>query len=86
MLIIEVCVGSSCYLRGAPEVIASLQKLIAEHAPGRIEIKGTFCLEKCTQQGVTVRFEGRVFPGVEPGEEKELFEKEVMPALLSEPQ
>ena len=43
MLIIEVCVGSSCYLRGAPEVIASLQKLIVEHAPGRIEIKGTFC-------------------------------------------
>ena len=67
-------------------MIASLQKLIAEHAPGRIEIKGTFCLEKCTQQGVTVRFEGRVFPGVEPGEEKELFEKEIMPALLSEPQ
>ena len=67
-------------------MIASLQKLIAEHAPGRIEIKGTFCLEKCTQQGVTVRFEGRVFPGIEPGEEKELFEKEIMPALLSEPQ
>lgn len=86
MLIIEVCVGSSCYLRGAPEVIASLQKLIAEHAPGRIEIKGTFCLEKCTQQGATVRFQGRVFPGVEPGEEKELFEKEILPALSSEPQ
>ena len=29
MLIIQVCVGSSCHLKGAPEIIELLQKAIA---------------------------------------------------------
>ena len=31
MLFVEVCVGSSCHLKGAPEIVELLQKNIAEN-------------------------------------------------------
>lgn len=80
MLTIEVCVGSSCFLRGAPEVIETLKRLIEQQAPGQVELKGTFCLEQCTR-GVTVRIGDRAFSGLQPGDVDTLFQNEVMPRL-----
>lgn len=83
MLYVEVCVGSSCFLRGAPEVIERLKKLIEEKAPRQVEIKGTFCLEKCTH-GVTVRIGGQVFSGVHLEDVDGLFETEVLSRIANE--
>jgi NADH:ubiquinone oxidoreductase subunit E len=62
---IKVCVGSSCFRRGAQEVIDILQGLIDQYGGGRIELKGMFCQEKC-HLGVTVAINDKVFTGVSP--------------------
>lgn len=82
MITVEICVGSSCYLRGAPEVIARFQSLIAGAADGSGEVvlKGSFCMERCTD-GVSVRIGDRVFSGVHPDDVPRLFEEHVRPAL-----
>jgi len=48
MVTVTVCVGSSCHIKGARDVIARFQALLREHGlEGRVELKGSFCMERC---------------------------------------
>lgn len=76
-----VCVGSSCFLRGAHAVIQEFERLIAEQVPGQVEIKGSFCMEHCTD-GVTIKIGDDIFSAVKPADVPGLFEKYVMPKLV----
>ena len=52
---INVCVGSSCHLKGSYDVIKKLKELIEKHnVADKLEISGAFCLGHCSN-GVTVR-------------------------------
>lgn len=49
MISINVCVGSSCHLKGSYDVIQCLQKIIEEKGlEDKVEIKASFCLGHCT--------------------------------------
>ena len=51
---ITVCIGSSCHIKGSRKVVEALQQRIAEnHLEDKVELSGTFCMNKC-QQGVCV--------------------------------
>ena len=48
MITVTVCVGSSCHLKGAREVIVRFNELLAEHGlKDKVELKGSFCMERC---------------------------------------
>lgn len=48
MNVVTVCVGSSCHIKGARRVIERFQELVREHGlEGRVELKGSFCMERC---------------------------------------
>ena len=77
MLTIQVCVGSSCYLRGANGVIAALQEMIQSHRlDARVVLKGSFCLEKCTE-GVSVAIGQQVYTRVRPEDIPRLLAQEL---------
>jgi NADH:ubiquinone oxidoreductase subunit E len=58
---ISVCVGSSCHLKGAYDVINELKQLIREHSlEDEIELKACFCLGQC-QDGVSLLLDDRLF-------------------------
>jgi NADH:ubiquinone oxidoreductase subunit E len=64
MHLLEVCVGSSCHLRGSYDVILEFKRLITEYALEKeIELKGCFCLGECTE-GVTLRVDGQIYTSV----------------------
>jgi NADH:ubiquinone oxidoreductase subunit E len=45
---VTVCVGSSCHIKGAREIISSFNQLIRENGlESKIELKGSFCMERC---------------------------------------
>lgn len=82
MLTVQICVGSSCFLRGAPEVINRLQELVEAHRlAGRLTLKGSFCMEQCTKGGVTMRLGDELLTGVTCGDLPQLFETKILPAL-----
>lgn len=83
MLTVWVCVGSSCFLKGAPGVIKAFEALIEERAPGQVELKGTFCQELCAK-GVTVRVDGKTFAAVTPEDVPRLFVEAIAPLLGEE--
>jgi NADH:ubiquinone oxidoreductase subunit E len=61
MKTIEVCVGSSCHLKGAYDVVDRITSLIAEKGlKNRVCVEGSFCLDLC-QHGVAVRVGDRIF-------------------------
>jgi NADH:ubiquinone oxidoreductase subunit E len=48
MKTITVCVGSSCHIKGAREVITHFNELVREHGlEKKVELKGSFCMERC---------------------------------------
>ena len=50
MVIIQVCVGSSCHLRGAPQVVELFQKKVADqNLEGEVVLMGSFCAGKCNK-------------------------------------
>lgn len=50
MITISICVGSACHLKGSYKVIEALQRLIKENnASNMVEIKGAFCIGRCTE-------------------------------------
>lgn len=48
MITITVCVGSSCHIKGARDVIMRFDDMLKEHGlEGKVELKGSFCMERC---------------------------------------
>ncbi len=81
MLTITICVGSSCSVRGADELAAELEKLIAqENLSDRIVLEGAFCMETCSK-GVSVRVGERQYRELRPQDAATFFYREIIPAL-----
>jgi NADH:ubiquinone oxidoreductase subunit E len=78
MLLITICVGSSCSLRGSDELATSLFRLIEkEKLEGIVDIVGAFCMDACSK-GVSVRVGEREFSGIRPDQAEEFFYKEIL--------
>lgn len=55
MIVINVCIGSACHIKGSYNVINALQQLTEEYAlSDKVETRAAFCLGHCTQ-AVSVR-------------------------------
>ena len=77
MMKITVCIGSSCHIKGSRQVVAQLQRLIAENNLGdKVELGGTFWMGHC-QQGVCVTVNDDIH-SVSPETVEEFFAKEIL--------
>ena len=85
MLIVQVCVGSSCHLKGSPEIVELLENAIAEHGiEDDIVLTGSFCIGKCNRVGVTVQVNDDVHVGITTENFREFFNKNILDAIKSE--
>jgi NADH:ubiquinone oxidoreductase subunit E len=49
IMVIQVCIGSACHLKGSYEVISTMKKVIDERAlQDQVELKSSFCLGNCS--------------------------------------
>ncbi|MBT9156561.1 MAG: hypothetical protein DDT37_01548 [Firmicutes bacterium] len=73
MVVVTVCVGSSCYLRGAHKIAEAFEAAILRHGlRGRVELQGAFCMNRCLE-GVAVAVNGEPLPRVTEGNVEDLF-------------
>ena len=48
MIVVTVCVGSSCHIKGARDIITRFNQFLSEQGlTDKVELKGTFCMERC---------------------------------------
>ena len=84
-MLIQICVGSSCHIKGSPEIVELLQKAVAEHQlEDEITLAGSFCIGKCNRIGVTVQIDDDVYTGVTREGFKEFFEENVLKKIRNE--
>ena len=64
-MIIQICVGSSCHLKGSAEIVELLQKAVEEHhLECDVTLAGSFCTGQRNRVGVTIQVDDDVYPGI----------------------
>lgn len=82
MLIIQICVGSSCHLKGSQEIVELMQAAIAEHhIEDDVVLTGSLCIGQCNRHGVTVQINDDVHTGITRENFKEFFKAQVLDAI-----
>ena len=85
MLFIQVCVGSSCHLKGSQEIVELFESAVSEyHLEDEVVLSGSFCIGKCNRVGVTVQINDDVHVGVTRDNFRELFKTNVLDAIENE--
>ena len=85
MLIVQVCVGSSCHLKGSAEIVELLQKAVEEYRlEDDVVLVGSFCNGKCNRVGVTVRINEDIHVGVTRENFKDFFTKNIWNVIENE--
>ena len=47
-MVIQICVGSACHLKGSQALVELLQQAVEEHhLEDRVTLAGSFCIGKC---------------------------------------
>lgn len=78
---IFVCIGSSCHLKGAYNIINALKdELAGRHLEDRINLSASFCLGHC-EDGVSMKINDRIVTGFTAENIRERFENEIMKEL-----
>ena len=81
-MIIQICVGSSCHLKGSPEIVALFQKAVEDyHLEDEVTLAGSFCIGKCNRVGVTVQIDDDVHVGVTKENFKDFLNEHVLRKL-----
>lgn len=81
-MIIQICVGSSCHIKGSAEIVELLQTAINEHnLVDEITLAGSFCVGKCNRSGVTVQVDDEIHTGITKENFREFFKENVLDVI-----
>ena len=76
-MIIQVCVGSSCHLKGSMDIVGLLKKAIEDnHLERDVTLAG-----RCNRNGVTITVDDDVYPGVTKEGFRDFFQEKVLAKL-----
>lgn len=85
MLIVQICVGSSCHIKGSSDIIELMQRAVQEHRiEDEVVLAGSFCIGKCTTSGVTVQVNDDVFVGINKENFKDFFRENILNPIETE--
>lgn len=81
-MIVEICVGSSCHLKGSQKIVEMFQEAVSQyHLDNDVTLAGSFCTGKCNREGVTVIVDDVVHTGITENNFKEFFEEKIVKGL-----
>ena len=84
-MVIQICVGSSCHLKGSCEIVELLTKAVEDnHLEDEISLVGSFCIGKCNREGVTVQVDDEICIGITTANFKEFFDEKVLSIIKNE--
>ena len=85
MLFVQVCVGSSCHLKGSQDIVELLEHAIEQYGiDDEVVLSGSFCIGKCNRVGVTIQVNDDVHVGVTRENFREFFKKNILDVIEDE--
>ena len=80
-MVLKVCVGSSCHLKGSYDVIEKLKEVIKRNdVEDVVDLQASFCLGHCSE-GVTVKADDEFLLNVNKDNVEEIFVNQLLPKL-----
>ena len=84
-MLIQICVGSSCHIKGSPEIVELFTKAIEENGlQDDVALSGSFCIGECNRTGVTVQIDDEVHTGINRDNFRDFFEEKVLSVIKNE--
>jgi NADH:ubiquinone oxidoreductase subunit E len=84
-MIIQICVGSACHIKGSPRIVELMNKAIDDYGlQDEIILTGSFCIGRCNPVGVTIQVDDDIHTGVTPENFKDFFTKNVLSVIQNE--
>ena len=78
-MLIQICVGSSCHIKGSQEIIELLTNSIEENnLQDEVTLSGSFCIGKCNRLGVTIQVDDVIHTGINRDNFKEFFKENIL--------
>ena len=78
-MVIKICVGSSCHLKGSERIVELFLEGIAKNGlESAVTLSGSFCAGKCNRTGVTVTLEDEIYTGITPENFASFFNDKVL--------
>ncbi len=85
MLIVQICVGSSCHLKGSADLAAMMKQAVEEHhLEDDVVLTGSFCTGKCNRVGVTIQVNDDVHVGITRENFQEFFREHILNVIREE--
>lgn len=82
MIVIQICVGSSCHIKGSHDIVEMLRAEIEQRRlESQIVLSGSFCFGRCNREGVTVSVNDEICVGITKENFKEFFNQKVLPLV-----
>lgn len=79
---VQICVGSSCHLKGSADIIELIQNAVADKGiADQVVLSGSFCMGVCNRIGVTVAVDGEVHTGITRDNFSEFFNEHIYKKL-----
>lgn len=81
MVEVIICVGSSCHLKGAKNIVDGLQRIIKDRKlETLVSLSGSFCMGACSEPGVSVKI-GKERFYIDPENVENFFDDEITKRL-----
>lgn len=85
MVFIEICVGSSCHIKGSQDIVELMDNAVKENKlEDKVVLSGCFCAGKCNRVGVTVKINDEIFTGITRDNFREFFNDTVMKKIKAD--
>ena len=85
MLFVQICVGSSCHLKGSQDIVELLQAAVQEYGiEDDVVLSGSFCIGKCNRVGVTVQINDDIHVGITRENFRDFFTKNILEVIRNE--
>ncbi len=85
MIFVQVCVGSSCHLKGSADIVELFEKAVKDHnIEDEVVLSGSFCIGKCNRVGVTVQVNDDIHVGITRENFREFFTEHILKVIEEE--
>ena len=85
MLFVQICVGSSCHLKGSQDIVELMEDALKAHGiEDDVVLSGSFCIGKCNRVGVTVQVNDDVHVGITKENFREFFTCNILTPIVNE--
>ena len=85
MIVVQVCVGSSCHLKGSEAIVELLEKSISEYnLETEVVLTGSFCIGKGNRVGVTIGVNDDIHVGITTENFRDFFKKNILDVIEAE--